>query len=379
MPVIYQINLQRTFGGGEVYTRFFTQALQANGYQVVLFIAKQAGFWRDLGLSQVELHAVDIEDDILTLLPHNRCIIFTHTACGTQFAKIVSARHVLAGLMHMPLYERLPDSYRFYTRLLGVSKHVIASARSRGLVNVDDTPMYAVADLAPRKISGALGVQTASVYDWDQRKFRDRLLSFVYPLRMFLRKKSMFQRRPGLTLAVVSRITPIKQFPLLFSLLAPILKKYPQVQIEFFGAGGYASVRDLRKTLWPVRQQVRFWGQQQDVASIYANVDAVLSGLPEKEALGLNLLEAQAFGRPVIAVNAAPFTETVYDGVTGYLYTDPRQDSGLGFEQLLQRLLSEQVSQLQKQNMHANAHLARFSKATFERRVNAAVLALAAL
>lgn len=377
MSVIYQINLQRTFGGGEVYTRFFTQALQANGHQVVLFVAKQASFWRDLGLSQVELHAVDKENDILAFLPQARGVIFTHTACGTQFAKIVSTQHVLAGLMHMPLYERLPDSYRFYARLFGVSNHVITSARSRGLTNVDDTPMYAVADLTPRRSSGALGVQTASVYDWDQRKLRDRLLSYVYPLWMSVRKKYTFQRPAGLTLAIVSRITPIKQFPLLFSLLVPILKKYPQVQIEFFGAGGYASIRDLRKALWPIRQQVRFWGQQQNVAGIYANVDAVLSGLPEKEALGLNLLEAQAFGTPVIAVDAAPFTETINDGVTGYLYTDPRQDNGVGFERLLQRLLSEQASHLQKEG--AEAHLARFSKATFEQRVNTAVLTLTAL
>jgi len=215
------------------------------------------------------------------------------------------------------------------------------------------------------------------VYDWDQRKLRDRLLSYVYPLWMSVRKKYTFQRPAGLTLAIVSRITPIKQFPLLFSLLVPILKKYPQVQIEFFGAGGYASIRDLRKALWPIRQQVRFWGQQQNVAGIYANVDAVLSGLPEKEALGLNLLEAQAFGTPVIAVDAAPFTETINDGVTGYLYTDPRQDNGVGFERLLQRLLSEQASHLQKEG--AEAHLARFSKATFEQRVNTAVLTLTAL
>ena len=44
-PVCHQVNLQRGFGGGEVYTAFFTEALQAVGVQTVLYAHRDASFW----------------------------------------------------------------------------------------------------------------------------------------------------------------------------------------------------------------------------------------------------------------------------------------------------------------------------------------------
>src|SRR5690606_38708058 len=121
----------------------------------------------------------------------------------------------------------------------------------------------------------------------------------------------------------------------------------------------------LKQALAPMREQVRFWGLQTDVASIYPQLDYVLSGLPEKEALGLNLIEAQVCGTPVLAVRAPPFTETVAYGVTGHLFTDPRQDAGAAFAVLLGRLLGGgRVDPLQ-----APEHLARFRMEAFAARV----------
>lgn len=83
-------------------------------------------------------------------------------------------------------------------------------------------------------------------------------------------------------------------------------------------------------------KQVRFWGQQYDIAGVYPQIDYLLTGLPEKLALGLNMTEAQTCGTSVLAVNAPPFTETVLEGVTGYLYEDPRKDQGADFARLLE-------------------------------------------
>jgi glycosyltransferase involved in cell wall biosynthesis len=170
-----------------------------------------------------------------------------------------------------------------------------------------------------------------------------------------------------LTLGIVSRLTPIKQFPLLFSLLAPILRKYPAVHLEIFGSGGYASVRDLRRALRPVVGQVRFWGHQHDVRAVYHQLDYLMTGLPEKEALGLNVIEAQACGTPILAVNAPPFVETVLHERTGFLYADPRADQGKDFGRLLERLLTAP---------HPNPldhpeHLQRFSADAYRARLGA--------
>ena len=45
-PTCYQVNLQSGFGGGELYTVFFTRALEALGVRTVLFAHPEAAFWR---------------------------------------------------------------------------------------------------------------------------------------------------------------------------------------------------------------------------------------------------------------------------------------------------------------------------------------------
>jgi glycosyltransferase involved in cell wall biosynthesis len=98
-------------------------------------------------------------------------------------------------------------------------------------------------------------------------------------------RASAFVRLPGIALGIVSRLTPIKQFPLLFRDLAPVLARHPQFRLEIFGAGGYASVRDLRAALAPLRERVRFWGAQAQVGAIYRRIDYLMTGLPEKRRL----------------------------------------------------------------------------------------------
>ena len=376
MPVCHQINLQQSFGGGEVYTRIFSEALIALGWEVELYIARGAGFWRELNMAGVRLHEASSEAEILDALPAERSLVVTHTAASPGFAAVLAQRHRLTGFVHMPLYERNPAGFACYQRLFAVSRHVLDSARARGLSNLHPEPMYGVADLALRPGATADELRMGSVYDWDRRKFRDRLLGAMTPLAGALLPRPVFARRPGLTLGIVSRLTPIKQFPHMFSLLAPVLEKYPQVNLEIFGSGGYASVRDLKRALAPARRQVRYWGHQADVAAVYGQLDCVLSGLPEKEALGLNLIEAQYCGTPVLAVNAPPFTETVVDGASGWLFEDPRRDGGQSFDQLLGHLVAGVA---RPDPRHAVAHLARFSREAFRQRVSVALANTATL
>jgi glycosyltransferase involved in cell wall biosynthesis len=102
-------------------------------------------------------------------------------------------------------------------------------------------------------------------------------------------------------------------------------------------------------------------------------LDYILSGLPEKEALGLNLIEAQVAGVPVIAVDAPPFTETVADGLSGFLYRDPRDDGGKDFAALIERITNGHT----RLNPHeAVDHLARFSFPAFQDRVERALRSL---
>lgn len=335
--VCYQINLQQGVGGGEIYTRFFSRALAELGWENVLFVHRRAHFWREANLPDTRLVPVERYADIAAHLPAEPALFVTHAPALGALGEQLRQKHFLVSFAHMPLYGRSPVPFQSVDLVFAVSGHVIASLKAAGIQHYYPEPLYGVADLERGSVSGA-PIRAASSYEWDKRKVRDRVLSVFQPLFRRLRPSRIFSRRPGLTLGIVSRLTPIKQLPQMFEILAPILQKFPQVNLEIFGSGGYASVRDLRHALAPIRAQTRFWGAQSDVRTVYRALDFLLTGLPEKEALGLNVLEAQFCGTPVLAVNAPPFTETVAEGETGLFFTDPRQDGGQDFERLLTKL-----------------------------------------
>jgi glycosyltransferase involved in cell wall biosynthesis len=375
-----QINLQPHFGGGEVYTAFLCRALSRLGVPTRLLVNARAAFWDRLELpADTERIAVANAAGLPNLLPAGPLWLLSHGPLPDELRTVVP-RRLRTAIAHMPVQGRDPAAFADHDRIYAVSGWVRDGLRVAGLPAWDQ-PLYGVADIGPRRenhgaqFEGAHAddddIHRTSRYDWDQHKYRDRLLGLLEPLVETLRAHSSFVRRDGFTLGIVSRLTPIKQFPLLFSHLAPVLARHPQVNLEIFGSGGYASVRDLDRALAALPAgQVRFWGQQDNVPAIYRQLDYLLSGLPEKEALGLNIIEAQACGTPVIAVNAPPFTETVMDGETGFLYRDPRQDSGDDFNRLLDQLLAGRA---RPQPELAQAHLARFSFDAFVERLRPVV------
>ena len=353
-----QINLQPYFGGGEVYTAFLCRALDCLGVSTTLYIHPEASFWAQLGLpvSTQLIHAKN-SAAIISALPRKPLWLLSH---GPQTQEILAARNprwLLTAMAHMPLQGRNPRSFSGHDMVFPVSDWV-----REGLIAVGASawkePLYGVATLENRCEEQRGHIVKNSRFDWDQRKFRDRLLGLLQPLVSPFTQETRFNKRPGLTLGIVSRLTPIKQFPLLFSHLVPVLARHPSVNLEIFGSGGYASVRDFDKALSPIAHRVRFWGHQRNVGAVYSQLDYLMTGLPEKEALGLNIIEAQACDLPVLAVNAPPFTETVLEGQSGFFYRDPREDQGADFSRLLYHILSQSTP---LHPVQAKDHLARFS------------------
>jgi glycosyltransferase involved in cell wall biosynthesis len=361
-----QINLQPHFGGGEVYTAFLSRALDCLGVSTTLYAHPKASFWEQLDLpasTRIE-HATKFEE-IAGRLERKPLWLLSH---GPQSQALIAARDsrwLLTAMAHMPLQGRNPRSFDHHDMVFPVSNWVRDGLIAAGATAWNE-PLYGVASLPPQQGGEETGIVRASRYDWDQRKLRDRLLGLLQPLTRSLVEQTLFEKRPGLTLGIVSRLTPIKQFPLLFSHLFAALASYPSVNLEIFGGGGYASVRDLDRALAPIADRVRFWGHQRDVRSVYAQLDYLMTGLPEKEALGLNVIEAQACDLPVLAVKAPPFTETVLEGQSGFFYRDPREDRGADFSRLLSQLLKRQAP---LHPVQATEHLNRFSFDSFVERL----------
>lgn len=353
---VWQINLQQHLGGGEVYTAALSRALARCGVASTLAIHGKARYWPALALPpQTEVVPVERPEALMAFmarLPRERAWLLGHGPLPAILAS--DARHFRTAVAHMPPQGRDPGAFDRHDLVLPVSAWVQAGLQAQG-VRTWAEPMYGVAEA--RGNPGA-ALRSGNVYDFDMRKLRDRAMAWFYPSLQALRPAPVYGRRAGLTLGIVSRLTPIKQFPVMFGILAPVLAARAGVNLEIFGAGGYASVRDLKRALRPLAGRARFWGQQADVAAAYGGLDYLLTGLPEKEALGLNVIEAQSCGLPTLAVDAPPFTETVLDGATGWLYKDPRRDGGADFGRLLDNLLAGKP---RPDPRRAEEHMRRFS------------------
>jgi len=333
---VHQINLQRFFGGGELYTRFFSRALVAAGCRVTLYVSANTAIWSGLAREGLELVSLRDEAELLARLPPERAIVITQGPLSSDSLQAISRRHFLTGFAHMPLAGREAGNFRLYELVLSVSGYVRSTLETAGLTAIYAEPLYGTVDFErDDRADTERQIVAASPNIWDRRKIRDRVFSWFQPMLEAATAETIFARRPGLALGIVSLLAPIKQFPQLFTCIAPAIARSNGVNLEIFGHGGYAHVRDLRRSLAPIRERVRFWGFQHRVELVYPQLDYVMSGLPEKEAMGLNLLEAQFCGTPVLAVNAPPFTETVLEGRTGFLYRDPREDGGADFSRVL--------------------------------------------
>jgi len=362
-PTIVQFNLSPTLGGTEVYTAFFSRALDSHGWRTRVVVNPTAAFWSDLDFGGVP--RVGFGTSAGALRQGEVALVHAPLPAATLAAM---ADERVIGLAHQALYDATrPDYYDRADMLIAVSRHVIDTLVRHGIHHVHPTPLYGVADLNRGSTAGLAG--QGPLFDVDARKPRDRVLGVLERSRRALTHPQPYRRRPGFTLGVVSRLAPLKQFPALFGHLAPVLARHPDINLEVFGSAvGYRALRELRQALRPLGPRVRYWGHQRDVVSAYAAIDYLLTGLPEREALGLNALEACLAGTPVLAVASPPFTETLRHGVTGFLYTDPRADAGADFERIL---LGIRAGALVPDRVAAAQHLETFAFPQFADRAHA--------
>lgn len=368
-PTIVQVNLSPTLGGAEVYTAFMSRALALRGWPTRVMVDARATFWRDLEFGTVERVPVSGTTAGAVSLATGD-IVLIHGSVPEELLADLCARAPMVGIAHQAIYAvSRPAYYDRADLMLGVSKYVIRTLAENGVKRVYGAPLYGVGEI--ERSHHEATPRRGPLCEWDEHKLRDRMLALAERLRGAVGGAAHYTRRPGLTLGIVSRIAALKQFPALFEIIVPVIAGMPGVNVEVFGvAVGYKALRELRAALHPLGGRVRFWGHQRDVAPVYRGIDYLLTGLPEREALGLNVIESCLCGTPVLAIDAPPFTETMRDGVTGFLYTDPRRDQGRHFGELLAGLADgTRKPDLSK----AAAHLEFFSFGRFADRVDAAM------
>ena len=134
MTRCYQVNLQTGWGGGEMYTAFFTRALLRLGTPTTLFVHANNPHWAQRLPAECKVIAVAGMADIAGKLPGSSSWLLFHTpAREAEGAPLRHAGHFLSAIAHMPLYGREPAYLRSYHLVYAVSAHVIDSLHAAGI------------------------------------------------------------------------------------------------------------------------------------------------------------------------------------------------------------------------------------------------------
>ena len=136
----------------------------------------------------------------------------------------------------------------------------------------------------------------------------------------------------------------------------------PELAIEAAAAAGMlikvaGAGPELRRLKARYAGQVEFLGRvpDEELPGLYAKATALL--VPSVEEFGMAAVEAQAAGRPVVAVDAGGARETVLHGRTGWLV--PNEDVAS-----MARALRQDLSRFDPEDIRAHAQ--SFSHSVFE-------------
>ncbi|MBI2442583.1 MAG: glycosyltransferase [Candidatus Levybacteria bacterium] len=140
------------------------------------------------------------------------------------------------------------------------------------------------------------------------KKYYQKEASVIYPPLAL--PEGDTKRKKGKYFLVVSRMVPYKRIDLAIKACNQL-----EIPLKIVGTGGQLSY--LRKIAGPT---VEFLGNLTDLELVeyYKGCQGLI--FPGKEDFGLTILEAQKYGKPVIAFKAGGALETVRQGKTGLFF-----------------------------------------------------------
>ncbi len=179
--------------------------------------------------------------------------------------------------------------------------------------------------------------------------------------------REKFDLKSKVAIGIIARITEVKNFGLFARVVERVAKRS---EVKFFVIGDGALKGSVQKDLtekgvrWcslpgvDASAQVVFTSWIADVAKVLPGLDIVVL-TSNNEGTGLSLVEAQLFGKPVVATKVGGVEDTLINGTTGYFALPDNADD---FSEKLLQLISNQEL---RNSMGENA--ATFAKHKFSK------------
>src|SRR5215213_6914560 len=155
---------------------------------------------------------------------------------------------------------------------------------------------------------------------------RIEVIPLGFELEMFAsqpRGAGDFRRSLGLPAAAtlvgaVGRLVPIKNIPLLLEAVSLARQEDPDIRVVLVGDGSLREELEVEAEALGLGQAVIFTGWRHDLASVYADLDAVVIS-SHNEGTPASLIEAMATGCPVVSTRVGGVPDLIADGETGRL------------------------------------------------------------
>jgi glycosyltransferase involved in cell wall biosynthesis len=298
------------FGGVERHVLEMSGALRARGISTLLILfhnGELADRAREQGLEPL-------------ILPDRNLRL---VATSRQLAEALD--HLRIRIVHAHGYKAMVfcAMARLWRRFALVkTEHGLPEHAAGGAIGALRSRLYHLLDRAATGLSNTTACYVTAELATRNRGGRAARLARVIPNGVSTMDRHRLARPPEyrsehFNLAVVGRLDPVKALHLAIEALSA--QGVPQeAHLHVIGTGPCESELRAQATAVGVAARVHFLGFRRDAHNFIAHCDALL--MPSlHEGLPYTLLEAMAFGTPVIASRVGGLAEIVQDGTTGLL------------------------------------------------------------
>ena len=192
------------------------------------------------------------------------------------------------------------------------------------------------------------------------KKYYKKDATLIYP-PVVLGKKAFFKKQKNDYFLIVSRLVPYKRVDIAIEACNSL-----RLPLKIVGKG--SEIEYLKSIAGPT---IEFVGSLTDKELIRYYNDCCALLFPGLEDLGLTVLEAQQYGKPVIAYKAGGALDTIIEGKTGEFFT-PQTHKALAKK--LQLLLKKRKIKLGSKGnntytVYAKKHAASFNQRRFRQEI----------